>query len=367
MVLSSRNGGLVAATEMNCGFLVVSGHLTWNRSELMFAVSIDSSGPLSVGRSPWCESPRSRGCRRRCEWKRWVCSPRCSQWGRSSQRRAPPSGPGPAGTAEDHPSHPEGGMWALNVGNLQRILLCVCKAQPSPGTQQVDPLCLWTQHRSWSLGHGRPRTSSAGRSWSRWWAGELGSGILPEIRSPSHLKHWRATLKSPKFPDTFFSTPFPVLTPGVPPPRDPAVVSRVEAGLLARQAGVADEVWGVDVRCSLHQGDVIVQLAVSGVSEVLVPVDSLHRENPLCCLGPLQLVLPQDDPPAPRILSFTPEMPKIVHNWTKVFCFFSSTYSSVNGRVSYFWKQWAAVRTQFLWMSVPPQTWMKCLLPLGRT
>jgi len=38
-----------------------------------------------------------------------------------------------------------------------------------------------------------------------------------------------------------------------------------------------------------------------------------------------------------------------------------------HGGGSYFWKQWAAVRIQFLWMRVPPQTWMYCLLPLGRT
>lgn len=77
---------------------------------------------------------------------------------------------------------------------------------------------------------------------------------------------------------------FPPLTPGVSPACDPAVVSRVEAGLLARQAGVADEVRRVDVCGSLHQGDVVVQLAVSRVSEVLVSVDPLHREYPLCGL-----------------------------------------------------------------------------------
>lgn len=100
-------------------------------------------------------------------------------------------------------------------------------------------------------------------------------------------------------------TVFAALTPGVPPPRDPAVVSRFEAGLLARQAGVADEVGREDVRRSLHQGDVVVQLAVSWVTEVLMPVNSFHWENPLSRLRALQLVLPQDDPPAPGIFSFT--------------------------------------------------------------
>lgn len=121
--------------------------------------------------------------------------------------------------------------------------------------------------------------------------------ILCHIRSISLLNSSR-----------LFTPPlFPPLTPGVSPACDPAVVSRVEAGLLARQAGVADEVWRVDVCGSLHQGDVVVQLAVSRVSEVLVSVDPLHRENPLCRLWALQLVLPQDDPPAPSILCFTPE------------------------------------------------------------
>lgn len=119
---------------------------------------------------------------------------------------------------------------------------------------------------------------------------------------------------SSAFPPSLFYIPFPPLTPGVSPACDPAVVSRVEAGLLARQAGEADEVWGIDVYGSLHQGDVIVQLAVSRVSEILVPVDSLHWENPLHRLWALQLVLPQDDPPAPSILSFTPETPRIVNS-----------------------------------------------------
>lgn len=57
-----------------------------------------------------------------------------------------------------------------------------------PGTQQAGPLCPWTRRRSWSLGRVRPRISSAGRSWSRWWAGVLDSGLLPERRSPSRLK-----------------------------------------------------------------------------------------------------------------------------------------------------------------------------------
>lgn len=82
-------------------------------------------------------------------------------------------------------------------------------------------------------------------------------------------------------------------------------MSRFEAGLLARQAGVADEVGRGDICAGLHQGDVIVQFAVHGVTEALMAVDSLHRENPLDSLRALQLVLPQDDPPAPSILSFT--------------------------------------------------------------
>lgn len=36
-----------------------------------------------------------------------------------------------------------------------------------PDMQRVDPRCLWTRRRSWSLGPGRPRTSFAGRSWSQ--------------------------------------------------------------------------------------------------------------------------------------------------------------------------------------------------------
>lgn len=83
-------------------------------------------------------------------------------------------------------------------------------------------------------------------------------------------------------------------------------MTRVEAGLLARQAGVADEVGWVDVGGGLHQGDVVVQLAVGRVAEVLVPVDPLHGEDPLCRLRALQLVLPQDDPPAAGILRFAP-------------------------------------------------------------
>ena len=58
-----------------------------------------------------------------------------------------------------------------------------------PGTQQAGPLCPWTRRRSWSPGRDRPRISSAGRSWSRWWAGVLDSELLPERRSPSRLKH----------------------------------------------------------------------------------------------------------------------------------------------------------------------------------
>lgn len=83
-------------------------------------------------------------------------------------------------------------------------------------------------------------------------------------------------------------------------------MTRIEAGLLARQAGVADEVGRVDVGGSLHQGDVVVQLAVGRVAEVFMPVDPLHRENPLRRLWALQLVLPQDNPPASCIFSFTP-------------------------------------------------------------
>lgn len=87
-------------------------------------------------------------------------------------------------------------------------------------------------------------------------------------------------------------------------------MSRAEAGLLARQAGVADEVGRVDVRRRFHQRDVVVQLTVGGIAEALVSVDSLHRENPLHRLGTLQLMLPQDDPPAPCILCFASGSPK---------------------------------------------------------
>lgn len=110
--------------------------------------------------------------------------------------------------------------------------------------------------------------------------------------------------------DSGVSFPSWPLTAGDPPAGDPAVVSRAEAGLLARQAGVADEVRRVDVCGRFHQRDVVVQLAVGGISETLVPVDSLHRENPLYCLGTLQLMLPQDDPPAPSILCFTSGSPE---------------------------------------------------------
>ena len=97
------------------------------------------------------------------------------------------------------------------------------------------------------------------------------------------------------------------LTPGVSPACDPAVVSRIEAGLLARQAGVADEVGGQDVGGGLHQGDVVVQLAVRGVAEVLVAVDALHGERPLRRLRALQLMLAHNDPPTAGVLRFTPE------------------------------------------------------------
>lgn len=72
-------------------------------------VSTVACALLSAGRSLWFVLPRSRECRQRCGWKRWVCSPQCSRWGRSSLRRALPSGPAPADTAEDHLSHPGGG------------------------------------------------------------------------------------------------------------------------------------------------------------------------------------------------------------------------------------------------------------------
>ena len=96
------------------------------------------------------------------------------------------------------------------------------------------------------------------------------------------------------------------LTPRIAPARDPAVVSRLKAGLLARQAGVADKVGRQDVRAGFHQGDVVVQLAVRGVAEVLVAVDALHRDHSLGDLGAFELVLPQDDPPAGRVLRLTP-------------------------------------------------------------
>lgn len=76
----------------------------------------------------------------------------------------------------------------------------------------------------------------------------------------------------------------PLLTAGVSPACDPAVVSWFEAGLLARQAGVADEVGGGNVCASLHQSNIIIQFAVHGIAEVLMTVDPLHRENPLCSL-----------------------------------------------------------------------------------
>ena len=96
------------------------------------------------------------------------------------------------------------------------------------------------------------------------------------------------------------------LTPRVAPARDPAVVSRLQAGLLARQAGVADKVGRQDVCAGFHQGDVVVQLAVRGVAEVLVAVDALHGDHSLGDLGAFELVLPQDDPPAGRVLCLTP-------------------------------------------------------------
>lgn len=87
-------------------------------------------------------------------------------------------------------------------------------------------------------------------------------------------------------------------------------MTRAEAALLARQAGVADELGRVDVRRRFHQRDVVVQLAVGGISETLVSVDSPHREDPLGCLGALQLVLPQHDPPAASILCFPSDSPQ---------------------------------------------------------
>ena len=95
------------------------------------------------------------------------------------------------------------------------------------------------------------------------------------------------------------------LTPRVPPARHPAVVSRLEAGLLARQAGVADEVGRHDVRAGFHQGDVVIQLAVRRVAEVLVAVDALDGDHSLWDLGALELMLPQDDAPAAGVLGFT--------------------------------------------------------------
>lgn len=94
-------------------------------------------------------------------------------------------------------------------------------------------------------------------------------------------------------------------SPGVAPARHPAVVSRLEADLFARQAGVADEVRGQDVCAGLDQSDVVVQLAVGRVPEALVSVDPLHRENPLRRLRALQLVLPQNDPPAAGVFCFS--------------------------------------------------------------
>lgn len=92
-------------------------------------------------------------------------------------------------------------------------------------------------------------------------------------------------------------------TPCVSPAGDPAVVARLQVDLLARQAGVADEVGWLDFSAGPHQGDVVVQLAVRWVTEVLVPVDALDWEHALCFLRALQLVLTQDDPPTSRILS----------------------------------------------------------------
>lgn len=83
-------------------------------------------------------------------------------------------------------------------------------------------------------------------------------------------------------------------------------MSWFKVDLLARQAGVADEVSGLNVRGSFDQCDVIVQLTVSRITEVLVSVDPLHGENSLSGLRSLQLVLTQNDTPAVSVLCFSP-------------------------------------------------------------
>lgn len=96
------------------------------------------------------------------------------------------------------------------------------------------------------------------------------------------------------------------LTPGVTPAGHPAVLSWLEDGFLARQACVADEVGREDVGGGLHQGDVIIQLTVCRVTEVLMPVDTLHREDPLGRFGAPQLVLAQYNPPRVGVLCLPP-------------------------------------------------------------
>lgn len=81
---------------------------SWNQVEktVVSFVLIILSQQLSAGRSPWCVWPQSKGCRQRCGWTRWACSPQCSRLARSSPHRAPPSGPGLVGTAVARQSRP---------------------------------------------------------------------------------------------------------------------------------------------------------------------------------------------------------------------------------------------------------------------
>lgn len=208
-----------------------------------------------------------------------------------------------------------------------------------PGRRLECLLYPGSRHRSWSLSHGHPRISSVCRSCSRWWGVELDS--VPQLVT-HFLFHLRfievlyfinvflvmlnASLKYKPLEQSTFNKAGEIwtfllnitnyiftkyifaiyFTSCVSPASYPAVVSWFEVGLLARQAGVADEVSGLDILGSFDQCDVIIQLTVSRITEVLVSVDPLHRENSLSRLWSLQLVLTQNDTPAVSVLCFSP-------------------------------------------------------------
>ncbi len=91
----------------------------------------------------------------------------------------------------------------------------------------------------------------------------------------------------------------------VAPASHPTVVPWFKVDLLARQAGIADEVTGLDVCGSFNQCDVIVQLTVGWITKALMPVDPLHWENTFSGLCSFQLMLTQNNTPVTSILCFS--------------------------------------------------------------